>query len=114
LIILAKWHMLTISLQKFLVDNAWSMNSHWGRVKYGLKTLVMKAEGLDEDGIDLIFSHGKVNAKDARQKAADTVINRLNDPKAVPHEKWRTDMKLRLGEIFEDHIRDVESKKKTI
>lgn len=97
---------------KFLVDNATSMKPHWGRLKFLLETLVVKAEGLDEDGVDLVFSHGKVNVTDAKGKAVSMVMEKLKDPGAIPRKEWLTDMKIRLQEIFDDFILYVEKTKR--
>jgi hypothetical protein len=94
----------------FIVDNAGSMIPHWERLKYLLETLVMKAEGLDDDGVNLAFTHGKVALKDARQKAEVQFMDKLKNPEAMPREEWLTDMKVRLLGILNEYVRYVEIK----
>ncbi|KAI9744665.1 MAG: hypothetical protein M1818_002194 [Claussenomyces sp. TS43310] len=96
---------------KFLVDNAESMKPHWGRAKYLLETLLMKAEGLDEDGVDLMFTQGSVKAENARGKSK--ILKKMDDPKAIPADGVYTDLKIRLQEIFDDYLRIVRSRKRS-
>ncbi|OAF54686.1 hypothetical protein VC83_08984 [Pseudogymnoascus destructans] len=41
---------------KFLVDNAESMSQYWYNAKYLLETLILKAMGQDDNGMDLSFT----------------------------------------------------------
>jgi hypothetical protein len=90
------------------VDNAESMLNHWGRAKHLLETLVMKAEGLDEDGVDLAFTQGSVKAENAKGKSK--IMKKMSDPEAVPRLGIETDIRVRLQEIFDDYIRDAKRK----
>ncbi|KAF2864734.1 hypothetical protein BDV95DRAFT_290159 [Massariosphaeria phaeospora] len=43
----------------FVLDNGTTMSPHWPQVSFVAQTLAMKVAGLDEDGIDVIFTIGR-------------------------------------------------------
>lgn len=51
------------TLQKFVVDNAPSMRSHWDHVKITLLALAMKIGPLDDDGLDLVYTIGTTRSR---------------------------------------------------
>ena len=82
------------------------MIPNWFETTYLLETLVQKAAGQDENGMDLAFTFGpiKVNGK---KKAAE-FVKAMKD--ARPEKGMHTDMKHSLGEIFDDYFKEVETK----
>ncbi|KAL8820291.1 MAG: hypothetical protein Q9223_001457 [Gallowayella weberi] len=92
---------------KFLVDNGESMRTHWAETEYLLKTLVLKAAGQDDDGLDLSFTLGQ--EKLANKKSTSKDWERAME-KAQPGTQ-RSNMKTRLAEIFEGYLRQVQEPK---
>lgn len=90
----------------FLVDNSSSMRPHWQAVGYVLETLAMKLAGIDEDGLDLDFTLGPINVRNA---AGFTAPRKFMDAmaRANPNNPDRgtieTDMGARLGPIFDKY-----------
>jgi hypothetical protein len=79
------------------------MLEHWPIVVFVAETLVMKAAGLDKDGVDLIFTvdgseHNKSRLKaDAGRKAFRTALNR-----AAPENTNRKDCQTDMHETLDD------------
>ncbi|KAF2843021.1 kinase-like protein [Patellaria atrata CBS 101060] len=93
---------------KFLVDNAESMKKHWYEAKYLLETLLMKAAGQDDDGADMSFTVGNCQVKGKKDKKE--FMKAMNV--ASPTEGHNTDMKMALGEIFNDYLNQLKTHKK--
>ncbi|CZR54532.1 uncharacterized protein PAC_04416 [Phialocephala subalpina] len=87
----------------FIVDNAESMSEHWGRAKFLLETLLLVADGLDDDGVDLIFTRGAVKAEGFKDKA-EKIMKKMNDPKARPRQGVYTAMQTTLQHVFDEYI----------
>ena len=75
------------------------MEPHWYEATYLLETLVDKAEGLDEDGMDLRFTTGptKLEGKDSAEK----FVNSMR--KARPTSGARTDLRNSLGDVLANY-----------
>lgn len=81
------------------------MEPHWDQAVYLLETLIMKATGQDENGIDLYFtnSHERLeNGKDPQK-----FRNLMDDAKVrpTPNSEIRTDMRMRLQDIFFKYLK---------
>ncbi|KUJ16335.1 uncharacterized protein LY89DRAFT_719074 [Mollisia scopiformis] len=90
---------------KFLVDNSWSMHKHWANVKFVLKTLAMKAKGLDPDGVDLYFTLSGVNV--GKKTGVKTLMDAMVDLKVAPpaeNDGKTTDMAARLDDLLRDYL----------
>ncbi|KAJ9602690.1 hypothetical protein H2200_012884 [Cladophialophora chaetospira] len=122
----------------FVADNAGSMAEHWPQATELLDVLVKKAKNLDENGMDLYFTHtnGKPNAVFDRQGEGKVRIStfpkvdgkkdvakfkeamKVPDSKPVPAAK--TDMSLMLGFLLDMYIKQLKdvgtnkAKKQTI
>lgn len=92
-------------LQKFIVDNAESMQTHWGKVKFVLETLLLKAEGLDPDGVDLTFTLGDVKVDTSKERTIDKIMKKLDNDEAKPNQGGYTSMQTSLQDIFDDYFR---------
>ena len=92
--------------KKFLVDNAGTMIDYWYQATFLLETLVMKAAGQDEDGMDLVFTGGprKLESKKKGSKFTNAM------KKAQPVSSTRTDMKAALEDIFSGYMTDFQAK----
>ena len=75
------------------------MEANWYEATYLLETLVLKAEGLDEDGMDLHFTAGPtvLEGKDS----ADKFVNSMK--KACPVQGTNTDLRRSLGNFLNDY-----------
>lgn len=78
------------------------MRYHWDQAGYLLETLLLKATGQDDNGIDLSFTSGNVFVENSKDISKFTKA--MDNPKAQPTEHMNTDMKKSLGEIFSDYI----------
>lgn len=95
----------------FLVDNAETMKSYWGEASFLLETLLLKVEGLDEDGIDLLFTSGKkkvegrqFHGKLRKVLQSDPFMAAMKSPEAKPIENFHTDIVKPLSEIFGTYL----------
>jgi hypothetical protein len=93
--------------QVFVIDNSATMSVHWPIVVFVAETLVMKAAGLDKDGVDLIFTvdgskRNKSGLKaDAGRKAFRTALNHA-EPENTNRKDCQTDMHKTLHDIHQD------------
>jgi hypothetical protein len=87
------------------------MLNYWDEAVYLLETLVMKAAGQDPNGMDLLFTHGdvKVSGKDDAAKFRRA----MTKAKPVENVPWHTNMSQSLGAILQDHLDEIEYKKRT-
>lgn len=82
------------------------MVSLWAHVNFAITTLVMKAKGVDENGMDLSFTNGSVKLKNSNdhkkfeEKMKQNGGKPLHDIKNPTH----TDMIKSLGEIMQEYI----------
>jgi hypothetical protein len=84
--------------KKFLVDNAETMEVHWAHAKFLLETLVMKAYGLDKNGMDLSFTYGEVTLEGSKDEAK--FRRKMEEREAQPMAGWHTDMSRSLEGIL--------------
>ena len=82
------------------------MIPYWFQATFLLETLVMKAEGQDENGMDLSFTSG--GTKLVNQKKGSAFASEMK--KAQPHPLMRTNMKTALESIFSDYITEFQEK----
>jgi hypothetical protein len=78
------------------------MRNDWFQATFLLETLVMKAKGQDENGMDLYFTIGKSRVNNSNDKSAFIKAMEKERPEPGMH----TDIRIRLGKIFEDYIRE--------
>ncbi|EXJ79744.1 serine/threonine protein kinase [Capronia epimyces CBS 606.96] len=106
---------------KFIVDNGTTMLPFWGVATYVLETLTLKLAGLDEDGLDLVFTIGEeFNINNARransaarfQKAMQEMTPK--DPGDADEEFLRTDMTAVLGRVFDEYLKTDRHKAMTL
>ncbi|KFY38314.1 hypothetical protein V494_04413 [Pseudogymnoascus sp. VKM F-4513 (FW-928)] len=83
---------------EFLIDNAESMDQYWYNARYLLKTLLLKATGQDENGMDLSFTSGNVSVRGSNDLAK--FMKAMDDSKPQPRLHIHTDMRRSLGDIF--------------
>ncbi|KAL9633797.1 MAG: hypothetical protein Q9204_003254 [Flavoplaca sp. TL-2023a] len=88
-------------LKKFLVDNGESMKQHWAWAKALLITLVEKAAGQDENGLDLSFTLGKEKLEN-KKSISSKWEKRMRE--AEPMNEARTNMKGPLNEILSEYL----------
>lgn len=88
-------------LQIFLVDNAETMMNNWWEATFLLETLVIKAKGQDENGMDLFFTIGKEAVKSSNQPSAFKSAME----KARPETGMHTDIRKKLDSILDDYLR---------
>lgn len=82
------------------------MAPYWHEATYLLETLVMKAIGQDEDGMDLLFTAaGNFNLKN--EKHAQAFVDAMKNEQAVPKDDTRTDIRKPLGDIFHKYLVEV-------
>ena len=88
----------------FIVDNAETMEPHWASARFLLKTLVLKATGQDDNGLDLGFTctqNRLVNQKSSSNKWDKIMISER------PSQGAHTNMNILLGEIFTGYLESV-------
>jgi hypothetical protein len=78
------------------------MKPFWFEATYLLETLVMKATGQDEDGMDLYFTHGPIKVLGGKNKS--DFVGAMNNKSAKPMDEIRTDMEVSLGELLDGYI----------
>jgi hypothetical protein len=75
-----------------------------------LETLVMKVAGLDDDGLDLVFTIGEddLNASNVYPLNAPSIFKaKMDKAWERPHsDRYKTDMKQTLSKLFERYYRD--------
>jgi hypothetical protein len=84
------------------------MQEYWPQAKYLLETLLMKVEGIDEDGVDLIFTQGSVSATNT--KGITKVMTKMDEPEATPMAGVYTDMIASLQNILDDYTLEAQRK----
>lgn len=94
--------MVANSLKRFLVDNGETMKGFWDEAKFVLETLLMKAVGLDEDGMDLTFTSGSCNVEG--QEKGKQFMKAMQRSGAVPIDGMHTDMAKALQEILDNYL----------
>ena len=74
------------------------MEVHWAHAKFLLETLVMKAYGLDKNGMDLSFTYGEVILEGSKDEAK--FRRKMEEREAQPMAGWHTDMSRSLEDIL--------------
>ncbi|ORY57867.1 uncharacterized protein BCR38DRAFT_81607 [Pseudomassariella vexata] len=100
----------------FVVDNGKTMSPLWNEVTITLQVLAAKVEGLDNDGIDLIFTfNDRNNVRNSKRNASYVFRDAMNRAKAPQDDSkpYGTDMARTLGEIFQQYLKRP-SKKMTL
>jgi hypothetical protein len=87
------------------------MRQHWPEATYLLETLVLKAAGQDPDGPDLMFTMGAQVLKGERKASA--FRKTMEHPDAMPRDSEVTDIRVSLGEIFDQYLKDLEKANKS-
>ena len=82
------------------------MIPYWYQASFLLETLVMKAVGQDENGMDLSFTSGSVRVEN--QKKGYQFVSAMR--KAYPHPQMRTNMKAALENIFSTYMQEFQGK----
>jgi hypothetical protein len=106
----------------FVVDNGTTMAQHWRDALFTLETLYLKLDGLDENGVDLIFTdraktkHGREELKRSWGRAA--LVKGMNDAQPAPpngfDERVRTNMREVLSPIFQKFLTSRQNKRMTL
>lgn len=88
------------------MDNAETMADYWDEAIYLLETLVMKAKGQDENGMDLAFTNGQVYLKNSSKVAK--FREKMEDQGAKPGGNGiHTNLKKSLGDLLNKYIQDM-------
>src|SRR5215471_1245497 len=83
------------------------MKKHWYEATYLLETLVMKAAGQDEDGMDLTFTNGPEKLENQKSGSAFKRVMKKAEPKDGVH----SDMRKSLGDIFASYLEELQRKR---
>ena len=86
------------------------MDQYWFEARYLLETLVMKACGQDENGMDLAFTEGQIRVEN--KKASSKFTDAMK--KARPKSSSRTNMKAALEDMFAAYMKDFTLKPQSI
>ncbi|KAK7708019.1 hypothetical protein SLS64_006841 [Diaporthe eres] len=100
----------------FVVDNAYSMLSHWNNLKTTLLALAMKIGSLDKDGLDLVYTCGNThNVKGAKgwdiPKAFGQSIDRA---RSIMDQQDETNIEETLSKCFDTHSATNMSQRQTL
>lgn len=106
----------------FVVDNGTTMEQHWSDVMFTLETLYLKLDGLDENGVDLMFTDRAksiYNKKELKKSWGRTALVRsMNEAQpAAPkqhEERVRTNMREVLSPIFQKFLSSRQNKRMTL
>src|ERR1700716_337625 len=80
------------------------MKPYWYEATYLLETLVWKAFGLDDNGMDLYFTAGSHKVENQKDKSK---FKQAMDNKAFkPMRHFNTDMRASLSNILDKYLRD--------
>jgi hypothetical protein len=85
------------------------MRDFWYEATYLLETLVMKARGQDQNGMDLSFTSGPVTVQNEHRESA--FVKAMKDVKAQPTPGMKTDMRGELGIILSRYLDVVRGKR---
>ncbi|KAL2405854.1 hypothetical protein ABEF95_000368 [Exophiala dermatitidis] len=105
----------------FIVDNGTSMWQFWDVATYVVETLAMKLAGLDDDGLDLVFTIGdEFNIKNARGKSTPTNFGAAmrkaapRAPGSIVEGDLCTDMAAVLARMFDAYLKSNQRKRMTL
>lgn len=82
------------------------MQQYWGEAKTLLDILVNKATGQDPNGPDLLFTLG--NHRLTAEKRTAAFREAMAHPDATPSDSAVTDIRVPLGNTFENYLRNPE------
>lgn len=105
---------VTNTMQHFLIDNAVTMADHWDEVRFLLETLVMKAKGQDEDGMDLSFTNYRANFKSSNDQSKFRDAMESPQIRPTPTSQVHTDIRVALGDITSGYLRVVETNRHSV
>jgi hypothetical protein len=106
----------------FIVDNGTTMVKHWEDVLFTLETLYMKLDGLDKNGLDLIFTdRDKSNCNKESLKRSNgrtALVRAMNEAQpTAPNdfdEKVRTNMREVLSPVFQKFLAGRQNRRMTL
>jgi hypothetical protein len=96
------------------------MRPFWEVATFVLETLAMKLAGLDDDGLDLVFTIGQnrniYNAKGRNVPTKFRKAMEIASPTmpARPDQKEKTDIGETLGQVFDDYLKSYKKKRMTL
>jgi hypothetical protein len=90
------------------------MADHWDEAIFLLETLVMKAKGQDDDGIDLSFTNYQVNFKSSNDQSKFKDAMESPQIRPTPTSQVHTDIRVALGEITSRYLRVVEANRRSV
>lgn len=102
------------------MDNGSTMRRFWEEATFVLETLAMKLAGLDDDGLDLVFTIGQdwnvCNAK--RQNALARFKRAMENATPIMVDNFnqaeKTNMNETLGQVFDDYLKSNQRKRMTL
>ena len=83
------------------MDNAETMIDSWFEARFLLKTLLMKSAGLDEDGMDLQFTLGRIHVKGKNK--VSLFSKSMDDDAAKPKPGMHTNMRDSLNNVLDNY-----------
>ncbi|PVH84822.1 hypothetical protein DL98DRAFT_528241 [Cadophora sp. DSE1049] len=88
-------------------------------ILFVLENFLLKAEGLDPDGVDLMFTMGKVKVDPSKDKMIEKMMKKVDNVEATPGPGCYNSMQRPLQQIFDDYFKqwtvlDTEKNKITI
>ena len=86
------------------MDNAESMEAHWYEATQVIEVLVKKARGIDEDGMDLLFTTGNISLNG--QSSAHEFVKSMHKARPITRseERAHTDLRASLGDIGQEYL----------
>jgi hypothetical protein len=88
------------------------MKPYWFEATYLLETLVMKAFGLDDNGMDLYFTAGTYKVEN--QKGKSKFKQAMNNKSFKPVQHFNTDMRASLSIILDKYLREYRRTRKNL
>ena len=87
------------------------MYENWFEATYLLETLMMKAAGQDENGVDLSFTMGDGSLKN--YKSSSNIKKAMESDSVRPKSGMHSDLRPSFGSIFEKYIQDLRRQEKS-
>lgn len=81
------------------------MGEHWTEVEAVLTTLIMKLNGIDEDGIDILFTTGSIEIRNETKIRRVQAVLQKEDVK--PRPGVHTDMNVSLSNILSSYLKNL-------
>jgi len=86
------------------------LEPYWDDAKYVLQTLLLKVRGLDENGLDLVFTKASIEA--INEKDMHRIMEKMNHHEARPRKEVHGNIVERLVEILDDYKTDITKKRR--